>query len=103
MRIAVVGATGMLGHHVAREARRSGHDVIALYRSPNLLESLQYLDCEPRQADLEDVNSLLRSFSGVDAVIHCAAYYPGNRFTAMVPLAMFDKKSTNPICTKTPV
>jgi dihydroflavonol-4-reductase len=78
MRIAVVGATGMLGHHVAREARRSGHDVIALYRSPNLLEPLQYLDCEPRQADLEDVNSLLRSFSGVDAVIHCAAYYPGN-------------------------
>jgi len=77
MRIAVVGATGMLGHHVAREPHRAGHDVIALYRNPKLLESLKDVDCEPRQADLEDVNSLRRSFRGADAVIHCAAYYPG--------------------------
>jgi dihydroflavonol-4-reductase len=67
----------MLGHHVARQAHRSGHHVIALYQSPNLLESIKDLDCERRQADLEDPNSLVRSFSGADAVIHCAGYYPG--------------------------
>jgi dihydroflavonol-4-reductase len=77
MRIAVVGATGMIGHHVARESLRAGHDVIALYRHPQQLELIKDVDCEPRQADLEDVNSLLRSFRGADAVIHCAAYYPG--------------------------
>jgi dihydroflavonol-4-reductase len=77
MRIAVAGATGMIGHHVAREAHRAGHDVIALYRNPKLLETLRDVDCEPRQADLEDVGSLRRSFNGADAVIHCAAYYPG--------------------------
>jgi len=41
MRIAVVGATGMLGHHVAREASRAGHEVIAIYRGQKLLESLK--------------------------------------------------------------
>ena len=90
MRIAVIGATGMLGHHVAREAHRAGHDVIALYRSPRLLKSLEDVDCEPRQADLEDVNSLNRSFKGADAVIHCAAHYPG----APKPLAEEMKTAT---------
>jgi dihydroflavonol-4-reductase len=91
MRIAIVGATGMLGHHVAREAHRAGHDLIALYRSPKLLESLKDVDCEPRQADLRDVHSLHRSFSEADAVIHCAAYYPG----APKPLAEEIKTATN--------
>jgi dihydroflavonol-4-reductase len=76
MRVAIVGATGMLGHHVAREAHRAGHDVIALYRSPTLLKSLEDVDCELRQSDLEDVNSLHWSFRGANAVIHCAARYP---------------------------
>ncbi len=39
MRIAVVGATGMLGQHVARHTLRAGHDLIALYRNPRLLNS----------------------------------------------------------------
>ena len=77
MRIAVVGATGMIGRHVAREALRAGHGVIAVCRHPQLLELINDVDCEPRQANLEDVNSLIRSFGGGDAVIHCAAYYPG--------------------------
>jgi dihydroflavonol-4-reductase len=77
MRIAVVGATGMLGQHVARQTLRAGHDLIALYRNPALLNSLADLRCETRQADLDDVDSLRRGFRGADAVIHCAAYYPG--------------------------
>jgi dihydroflavonol-4-reductase len=91
MRIAVVGATGMLGHHVARGAHRAGHDVIALYRSPRLLDSLRDVDCESRQADLNDVHSLHRSFRGADAVIHCAAYYP----SAPKPLAEEMKTATH--------
>jgi uncharacterized protein YbjT (DUF2867 family) len=48
MRIAVVGATGMLGQHVARHTLRAGHDLIALYRNPRLLNSLADLRCEAR-------------------------------------------------------
>src|SRR6202008_3494878 len=77
MRIAVVGATGMLGQHVARHTLRAGHDLIALYRNPGLLNSLADLRCEAPQADLEDVDSLRRGIRGADSVIHCAAYYPG--------------------------
>ena len=42
-----------------------------------LLSVSKHAEQKPRQADLEDLNSLRRSFSGADAVIHCAAYYPG--------------------------
>ena len=34
MRIAIVGATGMLGHHTAVAALRAGHEVIVVYRNP---------------------------------------------------------------------
>jgi dihydroflavonol-4-reductase len=34
------------------------------------LELINDVDCEPRQANLEDVNSLIRSLGGADAVIH---------------------------------
>jgi hypothetical protein len=37
MSIAVVGATGMLGQHVARHTLRAGHELIALYRNPRTL------------------------------------------------------------------
>jgi dihydroflavonol-4-reductase len=77
MRIAVVGATGMLGRHVARHTLRAGHELIALYRNPRLLNSLADLLCDARQADLDDVDSLRLGLRGADAVIHCAAYYPG--------------------------
>jgi hypothetical protein len=40
MRIAVVGATGMLGQHVVRHTLRAGHDLIALYRNPRLAAAL---------------------------------------------------------------
>jgi uncharacterized protein YbjT (DUF2867 family) len=75
MRIAVVGATGMPGQHVARHTLCAGHDLIALYRNPRMLNSLADLRCEARHADLDDVDSLRRALRGADAVIQ--AYYPG--------------------------
>ena len=33
MRIAVAGATGVVGAHVVEEARRRGHDVVPMARS----------------------------------------------------------------------
>jgi nucleoside-diphosphate-sugar epimerase len=83
MRIAVIGATGMIGNHTVRAARGKGHEAIALYRNPALLRSLEGVDADFRQADLNDMNSLRQGLKGADAVIHAAAYYP----TAPKPLA----------------
>lgn len=95
MRIAVVGATGMLGQHVARHTLRAGHDLIALYRNPRLLSSLADLRCEARQADLDDVDSLRCGLRGADAVIHCAAYYPGAPKPIREELAIAARLSNN--------
>jgi uncharacterized protein YbjT (DUF2867 family) len=75
MRIAVVGATGMLGQHVARHTLRAGRDLIALYRNPRLLNALADLRCEARQADLDDVDSLRRGLRGAVAVIVSSGQY----------------------------
>jgi len=95
MRIAVVGATGMLGQHVARHTLRAGHELVALYRNPRLLGALADLHCEVRQADMDDVDSLRRGFRGADAVIHCAAYYPGAPKSISEELAAAVRLSNN--------
>ncbi len=77
MRLAIIGATGMLGRHAAIAAVNAGHDVIVTYRSPQALERLADLKCEARRGDLSDSDSLRDALSDVDAVINCAGYYPG--------------------------
>src|SRR5216684_5656359 len=76
MRIAIVGATGMLGHHTALAAVRAGHEVIVVYRNPRSLGAIRDVPCEARQADLNDRVALHNAFIGVGAVINCAGYYP---------------------------
>jgi dihydroflavonol-4-reductase len=76
MRIAIVGATGMLGHHTALAASRARHEVIVVYRNPRSLEAIRDVQCEARQADLNDRHALRGAFNCVDAVINCAGYYP---------------------------
>src|ERR1700693_231217 len=76
MRIAIVGATGMLGHHTTLATSRAGHEVIVVYRNPRSLESIRDVQREARQADLNDRGALRDAFTGIDAVINCAGYYP---------------------------
>jgi dihydroflavonol-4-reductase len=78
MRIAIIGATGMLGYHTALSAVNSGHEVVLVCRNPRLLEQIEDFDFtyEARQADLDDRISLRAALAGTDAVINCAAYYP---------------------------
>ena len=40
MRIAIVGATGMLGHHTALAAFRAGHEVIVVYPEVSIDEAI---------------------------------------------------------------
>jgi dihydroflavonol-4-reductase len=76
VRIAIVGATGMLGHHTALAALRAGHEVIVVYRNHRSLEAIRDFQFEARQADLNDLQALRGAFNRVDAVINCAGYYP---------------------------
>jgi dihydroflavonol-4-reductase len=76
MRIGIIGATGMLGHHAARAAMAAGHELVVLHRAGAKLERIADLRYTARVADLDDVATLAPSLAGLDGVINAAAYYP---------------------------
>ncbi len=76
MRIAVLGATGMLGQHAARAMLARGHELTVVHRASSNLSSLADLKYRSATADLNDATSLERALGEVEAVINCAAYYP---------------------------
>ena len=76
MRVAILGATGMLGHHAAIAARAAGHELVVLHRAGSDLSRLAELRAESRVIDVADVDSMVAALSGCDALIHAAAYYP---------------------------
>jgi dihydroflavonol-4-reductase len=76
MKIAVIGATGMLGCHIAHAVIEQGHSLVVIHRNSSRLEKLHNLPFTSRIASLEGHDSLVKALAGVDAVIHAAAYYP---------------------------
>lgn len=76
MKIAVFGATGLLGHHAARAIRAAGHQLLLVHRPSSRIERLAYLDAECRAAELFDHAALSRALRGVDGVMFCAGHYP---------------------------
>jgi dihydroflavonol-4-reductase len=73
MKLAITGATGLLGANLAVALLQRGHEVRCTRRRSSRAEHLQDLDIEWVDADLGDVEKLARAFTGVDAVFHCAA------------------------------
>lgn len=67
MRIAVLGATGRIGHHVLDLSLARGHEVTALVRSPRKLAPAARLAIV--QADLFQPAALASALPGHDAVI----------------------------------
>jgi dihydroflavonol-4-reductase len=76
MKIAIIGATGMIGHHTAIAALERGHELVIVHRKSSDLGSIGNLKFSSAIADLNDRKALREAFKGVDAVINCAAYYP---------------------------
>jgi dihydroflavonol-4-reductase len=76
MRIAIIGATGMLGHHAARAVLARGHTLRVVHRASSKLAHLSDLMFSSAVADLDDVNAMTAALADVDAVINCAGYYP---------------------------
>ncbi len=85
MKVAVTGATGLLGGYLIRGLLQRGAHPVAVVRNPQLAEPLRSLGVEVRHADLADVEALAHAFEGVDHVISNAALvsfkpHPFNRY-----------------------
>ncbi len=74
MRIAVTGATGMVGGQVVRAALAAGHEVRAVRRRTGD-PAWPGTEWEWVTAGLDDRPALRRAMDGVDAVVHCASVY----------------------------
>ena len=71
--VLVTGASGFLGHHVARLLLESGRPVRALVRSASKLCDLD--GAQPVTGDLRDATSLAQAVAGCECVYHVAADY----------------------------
>jgi UDP-glucose 4-epimerase len=73
MRIAVTGATGFIGSHVAVGLAAAGHQVVATGRNPSKVPALgDVAGIELRRGDLSDPSSWPACMDGCDALIHVA-------------------------------
>ena len=77
VRILVTGATGKVGSRLAKRLARRGDDVRGLVRDPIRAADLRGAGVELAQGDLLDEGSLAAAVRGVDAVVHCAAFFRG--------------------------
>ncbi|HTA16482.1 MAG TPA: NAD-dependent epimerase/dehydratase family protein, partial [bacterium] len=75
MKIFLTGATGFVGHHVARALAAEGAELRLLARKNSDPSNLQGLPGEVHTGDLSEPDSLRSAFDGCDAVVHVAADY----------------------------
>lgn len=76
MRVAVTGATGVIGVSVVPALVRAGHDVVGLARTGEKADLLRGLGAEARSTTLLDHDGLVAMFSGADAVCNFATHVP---------------------------
>jgi UDP-glucose 4-epimerase len=77
MKILVTGATGKVGSRLSQRLAQRGHQVRALLRDPTRASNLREKQMELAQGDLLNAASLAAAVRGVDAVVHCAAFFRG--------------------------
>lgn len=66
-RVAITGASGMVGRYLVRAVLDRGARAVAVVRDPAKMEATG-LDAEVRRADLAEVDALAEAFEGCDAV-----------------------------------
>jgi dihydroflavonol-4-reductase len=72
-RVAITGASGLLGGNLAAELVAAGHHVVAIRRAGTKISHLDDLAIEWLDAELGSVDAMTRAFRGADCVFHCAA------------------------------
>jgi nucleoside-diphosphate-sugar epimerase len=77
MKILVTGATGKVGSRLAKRLAQRGDNVRALVRDAARATDLREAGVELAVGDLLDEGSLAAAAHGVDAVVHCAAFFRG--------------------------
>ena len=77
MKILVTGATGKVGSRLTKRLAQRGDQVRALVRDPARATDLSEGPVELAKGDLLDEASLVAAVRGVDAVVHCAAFFRG--------------------------
>src|SRR5579863_7151246 len=75
MRIFLTGATGFVGHHVAKAMAAEGAQLRLLVRRTSNLKNLEGIAGETVVGDLIGLESLESALAGCDAVVHVAADY----------------------------
>jgi dihydroflavonol-4-reductase len=79
MKIFVTGATGFVGHHVAKALAAEGADLRLLVRKTSNLKNLEGIDFGARgdtfTGDLADPKPIKNAIADCDAVVHVAADY----------------------------
>ena len=75
MKVFVTGATGFVGHHVARELAAQGAELRLLVRKSSNLANLEGIVGETSVGDLSEPDSIRPALDGCDAVFHVAADY----------------------------
>jgi len=86
MKVFVTGATGFVGHHVAKALAAEGANLRLLTRKSSNLANLEGIPGETVVGDLSDPASLQSSLDGIDAIVHVAADY---RLWIPDPAAMY--------------
>jgi dihydroflavonol-4-reductase len=86
MKIFLTGATGFIGHHVARTLAAQGAQLRLLVRKTSKLANLEGIAGETHVADLSEPETLRTGIEGCDAVVHVAADY---RLWIPDPAAMY--------------
>jgi len=81
LKIALFGATGMIGSRIAAEAARRGHQVTALSRNPERVPT-DIPNLKAAQADVTDAASVAAAARGQDVV--ASAYSPPADNVAMI-------------------
>jgi dihydroflavonol-4-reductase len=75
MKVFLTGATGFVGHHVARALAADGAQLRLLARKTSTLSHLEGIPADIIQGDLADPDPLAPALDGCDAVVHVAADY----------------------------
>src|SRR5580658_939064 len=86
MKIFLTGATGFIGHHVAKALAAEGASLRLLTRKSSNLANLEGIPGDAVVGDLSDPASLKSSVAGIDAIVHVAADY---RLWIPDPAAMY--------------